>query len=133
LQYDLDLAYHGFHPHLMLRSQTARVLVDVSLAALAGLLLLHLFEGHDVLALLLEHQSMDLMLDLLLDLPDVNLLQLLFQLVKPNSFLDVTFFVSGLILGESTGCSKLRLPLFFELEHFLFLNFRNMFEEHQTE
>ena len=114
----------------MLRSQTARVLVDVSLAALAGLLLLHLFEGNDVLALLLEHQSMDLMLDLLLDLPDVNLFQLLFQLVKPNSFLEVTFFIRGLILGESTGCSKLRLPLFFELEHFLFLNFRNVFEEH---
>ena len=58
----------------MLRSQPARVLVDVPQAALAGLLLLQLLEGHDALALLLEHEAVDLMLDLLLDLPDVNLL-----------------------------------------------------------
>jgi hypothetical protein len=117
----------------MLRSQPARVLVDVSLAALAGLLLLHLLEGHDVLALLLEHQAVDLMLDLLLDLPDVYLLQLLFKLVKSNSFLDFPFFVRRVVLGDATGCSKLRFSLFFELEHLLFLNFRNVFEEHQTE
>ena len=58
----------------MLRSQPVRVLVDVSQAALAGLLLLQLLDSHDILALLLEHQAVDLMLDLLLDLPDVNLL-----------------------------------------------------------
>jgi hypothetical protein len=58
----------------MLRGQPARVLVDVSQAALAGLLLLKLLEGDDALALLLEHEAVDLMLDLLLDLPDVNLL-----------------------------------------------------------
>jgi hypothetical protein len=74
LQYDFNLADHGFHPHLMLRSQPAGVLVDVSQAALPGLLFLKLLKGHDALALLLEHQPVDLMLDLLLDLPDVNLL-----------------------------------------------------------
>lgn len=78
----------------MLRSEPALVLVDVPEGPLAGLLLLELIKRDDVLALLLVHQPRYLVLDLVLDLPDIDLLQLLLQLIKSDS---------GLFLNSSCG------------------------------